>query len=519
MVFAILLMLSSASLFGQGESYTPEEIHSKSSQFFFEHMMPPETGHHQFASLQALGQKAKDGDAKLRREIIYKATVIINDKSKDFQYRWQCIYVLGDTGDVEAVPELVRMIQDSESGLSPFAAEALATIYKDTKSMAAIDALRKAAATDSSVREVLHRRLGETVPVGNPTPTPAMEDVKELAPSGAPVPPAGPKPPVSKPLPWPFAGDQKAQNIFNNYQQATDTYIHCGLDFIHPAGTPVKAVGAGYVAAIYTNYPEWNTHYFFIVTPVKGGKKGWCYTHIDPRTYTFKVGDYIRRGQNLGSLVDFSLGKEPGVAHLHLQYASFTKDSSGKVTLHNLLDPLYFFDWKDTVPPTFKPLIFVSEGSTRQFDADDSGVASVNGKIDILAAIADSGYPEHMGNIGTPVVMYSISDGTHTKQRLVLDHRGDVGNEMLTKPLYLTYEEKKVFFNPDGFPRYQMLRVTKTDGDGLITSRDASECWDTTGRDSTGNALWPNGVYSVNVYAWDIAGNRSVVGARVKVNN
>jgi len=104
-------------------------------------------------------------------------------------------------------------------------------------------------------------------------------------------------------------------------------------------------------------------------------------------------------------------------------------------------------------------------------------------------------------------------------QKLVVDHRGDVGDEKQTEPLYLSHEERKEFINPDSFPHYQVLRVTKTDGDGKITSRDTAECWNTTARDSTGRPVWPDGQYSVNVYAWDTAGNRGVVGATVQVKN
>jgi hypothetical protein len=143
----------------------------------------------------------------------------------------------------------------------------------------------------------------------------------------------------------------------------------------------------------------------------------------------------------------------------------------------------------------------------------------VNGRVDILAAVTDSAFPGHVGNLGVPVVMLSISDGTHTVQKLVLDHRGDVGEKKQTKPLYLSYEEKKEFINPDSFPRYQVLRVAKTDGDGKISSRDAAQCWDTAARDSAGKPAWPDGQYSANVYAWDIAGNRGVVGAIVQVKN
>ena len=350
------------------------------------------------------------------------------------------------------------------------------------------------------------------------TPAPARA-VEEMAPSGPPQPPPGPKHPVAKPLPWPFPGGQEDQHIFNNYQQPTDSYIHCALDFFRPAGTPVTAVGPGYVAAIYTNYPQWTTHYFFIVTPKKGGDRGWCYTHLDPQTFTFKEGDFIKQGQLLGKLVKFSIGDKPDTDHLHLHYVTFTKDASGKVDVHSLLDPLYFFDWKDTEPPVFQPLRFVSEGATRQFQADSSGVITVNGKVDILAAITDSAYPGQMGNFGVPVVMLSISDGTHTIQKLVLDHRGDVGDRLHTKPLYFSREEKKAYINPGSFPRYQVLRVTETDGDGKITPKDADECWDTTALDSAGKPLWPDGRYSVNVYAWDIGNNRGVAGAIVQVEN
>jgi hypothetical protein len=411
------------------------------------------------------------------------------------------------------------LLGDQSDTMRAVAAEALAQF---AASAAARDALLQAARRETSpnVLEVLTRRLGKEMPAPRSRPAPAVaRPVEELAPAGPPQPPPGPAPPVTEPLPWPFPGDQKSQEIFNNYQQVTDIYVHGALDFIHPAGTPVMAVDSGYVAAIYTNYPDWITHYFFIVTPEKGGREGWCYTHLDPRTFTFKEGDFVHQGQRLGSLVDFSVGNQPGVSHLHLHYVSFTISASGEVKTRSLMDPLYFFDWHDTEPPLLQPLRFVVEDTNRQFQADAAGVVTVGGRADILAAVADSAYPGHLGNLGVPVVMFSISDGTHTMQKLVVDHRGALAEKMQVQPLYLSDEERKAFINPDSFPRYQMLRVTKTDGDGRITPRDARECWDTTALDRAGNPVWPDGQYSVNVYAWDIAGNRAVAGALVRVNN
>ena len=498
------------------ERYTSEEIRSKPAEYFLERMASPESGHHSFASMWALTEKAKEGDAATRDSIISLVIAAMNDRSKPYKERWQCCYVLSGIGDERVVPDLIQVLENGQSNLRVFAAEALASLHKDTHNDAAHDALVKASRQETSqhVRDVIIRRLGSIL---TPDTAPAAAVmVKELAPSGPPKPPPGPARPVSKPLPWPFPGDYKAQKVFNNYQQATDSYIHCALDFMQSAGTPVTAVGSGYVAAIYTNYPQWTTHHFFIVTPEKGGDRGWCYTHVDPSTFTFKEGDSIQQGQLLGKLVKFSLGGKPGGnCHLHLHYVSFTKDASGKVDVHSVLDPLYFFDWKDTVPPSFQPLRFVSEGA----EADATGVIMVKGKVDILASITDSAFPGHVCNLGVPVVMLSISDGTHTMQKLVLDHRGDVGDRMHTKPLYLSSEEEKAFFRPGSFPRYQMLRVTKTDGDGKITPKDADECWDTTAMDNSGKPLWPDGRYSVNVYAWDIGNNRGVVGATVQVEN
>lgn len=511
----VCLMTVSTLLLGQSgnATYTPEEIQRTSVETFLGRMLNPEPGYNMFAAMNALAEKAKGSDAASRRSILSKVIAVMQDKQRPVLQRYQCCYVISGCKDEQGVPDLIKVLRHDESDtMRGVAAEALADFPENS---AAHEALLQASRleTSESVLEVLTRRLGKEI-VASATAT----AVEELAPSGPPQPPPGPSRPVSKPLPWPFLGDSKAQSIFNNYQTATDEYIHCGLDFIHPAGTPVTAVGPGYVAAIWTHEPH--TGDFFIVTPKKGGDRGWCYTHMDPKTFTFKEGDFIKPGQLLGKLVLFSPNEKSSMDHLHLNYVSFNKETSGQVSLHSLIDPLYFFDWKDTEPPAFRPLWFVAEGTARQFQADSSGTVTVSGKVDVLAGITDNAYADQQSFLGVPVVMLSISDGKHTMQKLVLDHRGDVGDCKQTKPLYLSREEAKALTNPAYFfPYYQVLRVTKTDGDGKITSRDSSECWDTAAKDDAGKPVWPDGQYSVNIYAWDISGNRGVVGARVQVKN
>lgn len=499
----------------------PDETQRKSAEALLEQIQRAEQGAAKFAAIDAVVKKCKESDAAGRSAILSLALARIKDKSREVWDRWPYCYVISGSGYEQGVPDLIQvLLHDENEAMRAVAAEALGGLPNNA---AARDALLQAARKETNqwVRDTLAGYLGEAMPAVEPGAAPpaptSAGGVKELAPPGPPKPPPGPARPVAKPLPWPFPGDCRAQSIFNNYQTATDQYIHCGLDFLHPAGTPVTAVGPGYVAAIWTHEPH--TGDFFIVTIAKGGNKGWCYTHMDPQTFTFKEGDFIQQGQLLGKLVKFSPDEKYSMDHLHLHYVTFTKNASGQIEPHSVLDPLYFFDWKDTEPPTFLPLRFVSDGTMKQFQADAAGVVTVSGKVDILASITDNTYPSQQAYLGVPVVMLSISDGMHTMQKLVLDHRGDVGDEKQTKPLYLSYEEKKEFINPDSFPRYQVLRVTKTDGDGKITSKDATECWDTTARDSADKPAWPDGQYSVNVYAWDIAGNRGVVGAIVQVKN
>lgn len=434
--------------------YSPEQIRITSAEVFLERMLYPQQDYNQFAALNALIQKVKESDPVARDQIMSLVIGAMHDESRLPYQRWQCCRVISASQYEQGVPDLIQvLLHDESETVRGVAEEALKQFPANAETREALSQAARQGGR-SRPRETARRAPSQRASAATSIPAVTAPAVEERAPSGPPEPPPGPPPPVSEPLPWPFPGGQEDQHIFNNYQQATDIYIHSGLDFIQPAGTPVTAVDSGYVAAIYTNYPDWVTRYGFIVTPERGGNEGWCYTHLDTDTFTFGEGDFVRQGERLGSLVDFSVGDRPGVSHLHLHYVRFSRDASGKVNVHSLLDPLYFFDWEDTEPPVFQPLRFVTEGLAERFPADAAGVVTVSGRVDVLAAVTDSAYPGHMGNLGVPVVMLSISDGKYTMQKLVLDHRGDVGNERQVKPLYLSYDQKKAFLDPDSFPRY-----------------------------------------------------------------
>ncbi len=107
--------------------------------------------------------------------------------------------------------------------------------------------------------------------------------------------------------------------------------------------------------------------------------------------------------------------------------------------------------------------------------------------------------------------MLSISDGpAYDAETGAGPARGDGEKRVPSSRFTSPARSASYFVNIDAFPRFQMLRVTKSDGDGKITAADQDYYWDTAGYDENGKRWWPDGLYNVNVYAWDIGGNRAV---------
>jgi len=449
----------------------------------------------------------------------------------------------------DSVPWLVGILQDSSAGNSRFvAANALGEIGTDECVAPLLHALgdpwfsvRRCAALalgrigDERARQPL-ARLAEKDPFVWTDPKSReksylvridakralemFDERKEVFLGDASNPP---KPAVeveTRKCPWPFPGGFRKQNLYNNYQQPTDAYIHAGMDLLQEAGTEVRAVDAGRVAVIATNYPDWKTHHFFIVEPVPGSGEGWCYTHVDPDTFTFKVGDSIEPGQVLGKVVDFSVGENDGVDHLHLHYVAFQVHPDGHVDFHSLYDPLQRFEWTDDRKPFLQtPFRFVHNGGLKPFPVIE-GMPQVAGQVDILAVIADDAYPEQVANWMTAVVTLEIrGEGVRPWRKLVLDQRGPIEDDRQTA-LYLGYEESQPFVEDlPRTPAPHVVVVTNTDGDGVIESTDEAFSWDTEQRGDHGERRFPDGEYDVVVRTWDLAGNMAEGKTRVRVKN
>jgi len=472
-----------------------------------------------FDEALAAGEDAVDGLAEL-----------VHDRNLALLHRYAAANVLGDIGSPKAVKPLLKALRDPDQGVRRCAAAALGRL-RDPSVRPALEKLAKEDPfvfrdpKTGKLRYLVREDAREALDVlsGRVTPGSAgLRKMKETFLEKAWKPPTSkPAVPVRHPV-WPFKGDFKAQNIWNNYQQPTDLYIHAGLDFIQNAGTEVLAVEDGHVAAISTNYLEWKTHQFFVVTTEKDGKMGWCYTHVDPDTYTFKVGDKVRQGQVLGKIVDFYVGKNKGADHLHLHYVEYKKTDDGKIEVESLVDPLLFFDWQDTAPPQIdKPLRFVRKGTMDEFTADQEGVVIVSGRVEIVAGISDTAYAGQACNWMVPVVTLEIAGEKSTPWRkLVLDQRGDVRDPQVASTLYLSGKDAEPWMKGrPRFPSVYWMKVTSTDGNGVIEPSDRLQAWDTAERDEAGRPRFPDGLYKVIVRAWDLQGNQTSRTATVRLAN
>jgi murein DD-endopeptidase MepM/ murein hydrolase activator NlpD len=459
---------------------------------------------------------------------------IMQDKDAPYRSRYMAANVLGAIKSPKALKPLLKALKDQDFNVRRCAADSLGRLgdpsvmpalqrlarsdpyfYKDPKTRKAEYLVR-----DAAKKALRVLRLGPKA-----AEQAGLRKEREIFLEDASKPPPFEPPLTIRRLPWPFAGEMKDMNIFNNYQQATDTYVHGGLDFLLPMGTECRAVEDGYVAVISTNYPKVRTHYFFIVASERGGDEGWCYVHLDKDTYTFKEGDRIREGQLLAKLVDFSKEQNgQGNHHLHLNYVRFKKKDDGKVDVESLIDPALFFDWKDTTRPRIAdPLRFVRKGTLDEFPKHEDGNAVVSGKVEIIAGICDNAYKGHFCNWMTPVVTLEITGaGAKPWRKLVLDQRGPIREKNRTgvSALYLSYKEGEKWrteLPPTGGIHF--VKVTSTDGDGVIEASDQLQSWETTAQDAGGKPRFPNGLYTVTVRAWDLKQNRATRTATVRVAN
>jgi len=144
--------------------YTPEQITNTPAKVFLQRLASSQPGYHQSAALRALTEKMKQADKREQSAIRHMTILTMKDESRPIVQRWQCCYVLSNSGDVRGIPDLVFVLLSDESEvMRAVAAEALVMFRGDKL---ARSALLKSASTETSERvlNVLRRRLGEDMP-------------------------------------------------------------------------------------------------------------------------------------------------------------------------------------------------------------------------------------------------------------------------------------------------------------------------------------------------------------------
>ena len=322
---------------------------------------------------------------------------------------------------------------------------------------------------------------------------------------------------IGWPLP-PFDSTYAIGNSYEAYMFFRHPYLHPGIDVMAPEGTPVHAVTGGVVKAVLTTLADRHWRVAVADSATADSTEGWMYAHLAPESITVDVGDTVRQGDLLGSLVAWP---SANFHHLHLVKVR----QAGEVwepdwdALFNPLDVLH--PREDTDTPEFEPIpLPVSpEGQfgycldeTSQYLSPDH----LYGNVDIIARVGD-----RIGDADWKCSVYELRywlEDAMTDRVVVgpilaahLSHELPryLGTAELTDVLY---KDDGVLDSRNGFGGRDYYHiVTNTDGDVFLELSDAEGALQTT-------AL-PDGPYRVVVEAKDAAGNTAMATELVTIRN
>jgi hypothetical protein len=352
-------------------------------------------------------------------------------------------------------------------------------------------------------------------------------------------------------LPWPqhdpsFSQaqyDDMMSNLFiiNNFGQyqggntVESVYFHDGLDVVLPNGTKIYAVDSGYVEAIINGGEYYQT---LIIGDVKGDVTGygWAYTHVN--NFQVKVGTFVPRGTYIAD-IHFQ-----GVPHVHLGRAYLSSGSWQNSWDVAYVQPDKYFTYADDEIPVFDHPFYYFRNNTDSLFALGSATNHpiVSGDVDIVVGIREAGeyahakeaspalsVPEGFGDrLCISRIQYEISGERIEPYRRKSFDFSKILLKSSTDGYRRVYAVYKFYntIHPEGTINYDKIFsyyvITNTDGTGEfgeIKVTDQNYAWNTSAKDENGNPQFPNGLYTIDVTAFDFMGNAAGESEVVQVEN
>ena len=314
-------------------------------------------------------------------------------------------------------------------------------------------------------------------------------------------------------------------------------YVHGGIDFRVPAGTPVYSVTGGRVELqLGAKYHSTVTIHELDAAGKDSGRR-WVYAHIDADTVpnavkeAAKNGSALPAGTDIGNVTPWlenvdgipdQIDRSDAKRYDHLHLNMIVRDSSGKDRYYNSAK---YFKIADSVKPTIKDVHFVPDNQSNSF-AGDSPILS--GKVDVLINAVDhiNGWDYRGGQLSenpngasfdlgvhqARVKIKSVRTGriVHNSETPAFDHMPDPSDRSTVHNAYVREVKANGVIHRargDRFGRKNFLAATN-----VVNGKFNSDGhWDT--------RSVANGDYQVEITVKDFSGNKTTTTRLVHVSN
>ena len=327
--------------------------------------------------------------------------------------------------------------------------------------------------------------------------------------------------------------DSLVQSIFviNNYglYQCGDTegscYFHDGLDFVLDNGTPIFAIEAGTIRSNIGGNEYYRT---LVVEDADEPGMAWSYTHI--HDFQNKLGTEVSKGQYLGR-VNFQ-----GLEHIHLSRTKLREGGSWE-EFEDLINvyPDTFFTFIDDASPIIKTPFHYFRNESDSIFISEEGICTIHGEVDIVVSMRDQGqyaggFIENSGYWGDRLAVRNISyriihEGEELLSRNSFDFRDLEFVFHRDKWLEtLTLFKFAHVLDPDAgshnmFHSHYIITNAAENHQGSIKLEDGNLSWNTLEKDDLDQPKYPNGLYTIEIAAYDSNGNSSTKSENVIVEN